>query len=202
MNNLIRSLGASVLAFPAVAALPAHATPATYVVDVEHSSVNFSVRHLVTKVRGRFTKFEGTITFDPSRPNEAKVSGAIDAASVDTNVAERDKDLRSSRFFDVEKFPRIEFASTKLDMSGDGGKSGQLHGTLTMHGVTKPVVLDVTYAGEATDPWGNRRAGFSGTTVLNRKDFGLTWNETLETGGVLVGEEVEITIEVEGTLKE
>ena len=179
---------------------PAHAV--TYKVDPEHTSVAFTVRHLLTKVKGRFDRFEGTITLDPAHPEQAKAAGSIDVASVNTNVEERDKDLRSERFFDAAKFPKIIFVSTKAsDISADR-KRGKLHGKLTMHSIERPVVLDVEFLGEAQDPWGNKRAAFTATTTINRKDFGLTWNETLETGGVLVGDDIQIEIDAEALIEE
>jgi polyisoprenoid-binding protein YceI len=182
--------------------LPAAVFAKTYKVDPEHTNVGFRVRHLFTTVKGRFDKFEGQIVFDPAHPEQTKVQGSIDVASVNTNVAERDKDLRSPRFFDAAKYPAITFVSsgtatiTKDNQTGQ--ISGTLNGKLTIHGVERPVMLDVSYLGEGKDPWGNVRAGFSARTKINRKDFGLSWNETLETGGLLVGEEVEIEIDAEG----
>jgi polyisoprenoid-binding protein YceI len=192
------------LAFAFVSGLtvPVAAPAASYKVDPEHTSVTFTVRHLLTKVKGRFDRFEGRITLDPAHLEQAKVEGTIDVASINTNVEERDKDLRSARFFEVEKFPKISFTSTKISDINPDKKGGKLHGKLTMHGVERPVVLDVSYLGEAKDPWGNLRAGFTAATMIHRKDFGLTWNETLETGGVLVGDEIKIEIDVEGTVEE
>ena len=181
---------------------PGAALATTYKVDPEHTSVSFRVRHLFTQVKGRFDKFEGQVVFDPAHPDQTKVQGSIDVASVNTNVEERDKDLRSARFFDAEKYPKITFASTNVSGVNTGKKNGTLNGKLTIHGVEKPVVLEVTYLGEGKDPWGNVRAGFSARTTINRKDFGLTWNETLETGGVLVGDEVQIEIEAEGLVEQ
>jgi polyisoprenoid-binding protein YceI len=140
--------------------------------------------------------------FDPAHPEQTKVQGAIYVASVNTNVAERDKDLRSPRFFDVERYPKLTFTSTGVSGVDASKKLGKLFGTLRMHGVEKPVVLEVTYLGEGKDPWGNVRAGFAARTTINRKDFGLTWNETLETGGVLVGDEIQIDIEAEGLVEQ
>lgn len=177
---------------------PAGGTKAQwYKVDPEHTSVTFTVRHLLTKVRGRFDRFEGRIFFDPEHPERTKVEGSIDVASVNTNVEERDKDLRSPRFFDAEKFPKISFTSTKVTNISPDKKKGRLQGRLTIHGVERPVVLDVAYLGAAKDPWGNYRAAFTASTSINRKDFGLTWNEVLETGGVLVGDDVKIDLDVE-----
>lgn len=179
-------------------ALPAIAPAAEYKVDPSHTSVTFEIRHLFTTVRGNFRKFEGKIAFDPADPSKTKVEGTIDAASIDTNVEKRDAHLRGKDFFDVEKYPQITFASTKVISVDDKTKSGKLEGNLTMHGVTRPVVLDVAFLGEGKDPWGNTRAGFHAGTTINRKDFGLSWNETLETGSLLVGEEVKISLDVEG----
>jgi polyisoprenoid-binding protein YceI len=182
--------------------IPGAALATTYKADPEHTSVGFRVRHLFTQVKGRFDKFDGQIIFDPQHPEQTKVQGSIDVASVNTNVEERDKDLRSERFFDVAKYPKITFVSTGTSGIDATKKSGKLNGKLTIHGVEKPVVLEVSFLGEGKDPWGNVRAGFSAHTTINRKDFGLTWNETLETGGVLVGDEIQIEIEAEGTLEQ
>lgn len=164
--------------------------------DVVHSSVNFTVRHMVvSKVRGRFTKWEGTLAMDEKDPSGGQVEVVIDAASIDTGVLQRDEHLRSGDFFDVAHFPTIAFKSTRVEKAGAGAL--KVTGDLTMHGVTRPVALDVEYAGSTKDPWGGVRAGFSATASLDRKDFGLTYNQLLETGSVLVGETVEIAIEAE-----
>jgi len=164
--------------------------------DQVHSSVNFTVRHMVvSKVRGRFAKWDGTLAMDESDPSGGSVEVSIDAASIDTGVAQRDGHLKSPDFFDVERYPAIAFRSTRVEQVGAGAL--KVTGDLTMHGVTRPVVLDVEYAGSAKDPWGGVRAGFSARATLDRKDFGLTYNQVLETGGVLVGETVEIAIEAE-----
>lgn len=183
-----------------LAVLAGRVSAASYQVDVAHTSVTFHVRHLFTKVMGRFDKFEGKIEFDPAKPAEAKVEGSIDAASINTNNEKRDAHLRSKDFFDVEEFPKITFVSTKV--AEVDGQRGKLHGNLTIHGVAKPVVLDVEYLGTGSDPWGNKKSGFSAKTKINRKDFGLAWNETLEAGGVLVGDEIEIEIAAEGNVAE
>ena len=181
--------------------LPPAATATTYKVDPSHTSVSFRIRHLFTQVEGRFTAFSGTIEFEPDAPAKTRVSGEIDASSIDTNNQKRDKHLRSSDFFNVETYPKITFASTSASGIDVAGKKGKLHGELSMHGVKKSVTLDVEYLGSGTDPWGNRRGGFSAHTTLNRKDFGLNWNEALETGGFLVGDEVEIRLSVEGLVE-
>jgi len=187
-------LAASLLSLPARAA--------TYKVDPGHTSVTFLVRHLLTNVEGRFRTFEGQIVFDPAAPEKTVVKGSIDVSSIDTNVAKRDDHLRSAEFFDGAKFPKIEFASTSVSDVDATKRAGKIHGNLTIHGVTKPVVLDAQFLGAATDPWGNKKGGFSASTTIDRKDFGLTWNKTLDTGGLLVGDEVTIRINVEGDVQE
>jgi polyisoprenoid-binding protein YceI len=180
-----------------LALAPGPSPAGTYKVDAEHTSVTFRVRHLLTYVEGRFGTFEGSLDFDPADPSTAKVRGSIDVASIDTNVKERDEHLRSADFFSAAEHPKITFESTKVsDVDADATR-GKIHGNLTIRGVTKAVVLDAAYVGQATDPWGNAKAGFSATTKINRKDFGLGWNKTLETGGVLVGDEIEIRIDAE-----
>ncbi len=164
--------------------------------DLVHSSVGFSVRHLVvSKVRGKFAKWSGTIRMDEHDLARAEVDVSIETASVDTGVEQRDNHLRSPDFFDVEKFPQLRFTSKKVEALG--GDELRVTGDLTMHGVTREVTLEVEHAGRAKDPWGGARAGFSARTTLDRKDFGLGWNQLLEAGGVLVGERVDIEIEVE-----
>jgi len=166
-------------------------------IDPEHSSVGFSVRHLFTRVQGSFREFSGSIAFDEANLAASRVTASIRAESVDTNVAARDKDLRSARFFDVEKFPTLEFRSTGFEKLQ--GSRVRLKGELTMHGVTLPVVLDAEFLGKGKDPWGNLRYGFRATTTVSRKEFGMQWNEVVETGGVLVGDDVEITLDIEAT---
>jgi polyisoprenoid-binding protein YceI len=179
--------------------LSANAQAVVWNVDKAHTNVGFSVSHLFTSVQGRFDRFDGTIEFDPENPGVAVVKGTIEAASINTNNEKRDKHLRSPDFFDVEKFPTLSFESTGGIVNSQG-KQGQLPGRLTIHGVTKDVVIAVEYLGTAKDPWGNTRAGFRGTITINRKDYGLNWNEALETGGFLVGDEIEIRIDAEGAL--
>ncbi|HVM96527.1 MAG TPA: YceI family protein [Candidatus Acidoferrales bacterium] len=169
-----------------------------YKVDPDHTSVSFRVRHLFSAVKGRFDKFDGEIEFDPTKPEATKVTGSIDVASINTNVAERDKHLRSKDFFDVANFPKITFASTGVTDLDSTKKAGKMQAKLTIHGVEKPVVLEVSFLGEVKDPWGNVKAGFAANTTINRKDFGLTWNQALETGGALVGDDVQIEIDAEG----
>lgn len=166
-----------------------------YTIDTGHSSVNFKIRHLVSKTTGKFEKFKGTINYEKGKPESWKVDAEIDANSINTNEPKRDAHLRGPDFFDVKKYPKLTFKSTKV-LDADDEKA-KLQGDLTMHGVTKPVVLDVELGGEGTDPWGNKKVGFTATTKVNRKDFGLNWNKALETGGLLVGDDVEINLEIE-----
>ena len=171
----------------------------TWNIDTVHSAIAFSVRHMVVaKTRGRFTKWSGVLKFDAANPAGSSVEVKIDPASIDTNEAQRDGHLRSPDFFDVAKFPEAGFKSTRLEPAGDDRY--QIHGDLTLHGITRPVVLDATFEGEGKDPWGGTRVGFSATTSIERKQFGLEWNKALETGGVLVGEKVELQLEVEAVL--
>lgn len=179
-------------------ALPVASSAARYRIDPAHTSVVFRVRHLFTSVAGRFTKFDGTIDFDPKHPEKTRVEGWIDAASIDTNNEKRDKHLRSEDFFHVSKYPKITFSSTGVRDIDRKRLTGKLEGQLTIRGATRPVVLDVSFLGEGTDPWGNRRAGFHAETTIDRTEFGLKWNEVLETGGFLVGDEVRIEIDAEG----
>ncbi len=168
----------------------------TWAPDLVHSSIGFSVRHMVvSKVRGKFTRWTGTIRMDENDLARTQVDVAIETAGVDTGVEQRDNHLRSADFFDVEKFPAMAFKSTSVEKAPDG--SLRLFGNLTLHGVTKPVTLEVEFAGSQKDPWGGTRAGFSARTSLDRRDFGLTYNQLLETGGVLVGEKVDVDIEIE-----
>jgi polyisoprenoid-binding protein YceI len=188
--------------FLVLVALAAPASAASFEVDAAHTTVGFSVRHLFTSVQGRFNEFQGKIEFDPANPATAKVEGTIRTTSINTSNEKRDTHLRSADFFDVEKFPEIKFVSTGVKNVDAAAKTGKLEGLLTIRDQARPVVLDVAFLGEGKDPWGNAKAGFTATTTINRKDFGLAWNETLETGGVLVGDEVTITINVEGNLVE
>lgn len=168
----------------------------TWNIDTSHSGVHFSVRHMViAKVRGAFNRFSGVVELDEQNPAASKVSVRIDAASIDTREEKRDAHLRSADFFDVEKYPELTFESTKVEkLDGD---EYRVTGNLTIHGVTKEVVLAAESLGAGKDPWGNDRIAFSATTSVNRKDFGLTWNQALETGGVLVGEKIEISLDVQ-----
>ncbi|HEU5084328.1 MAG TPA: YceI family protein [Acidimicrobiales bacterium] len=167
----------------------------TYAIDPTHSRIGFVARHaMVTKVRGSFNEFEGTGFFDAENPAASHLTLTIQAASIDTRNADRDAHLRSNDFFDMDNHPEISFASTAVEPVGDD--TFRVTGDLTIKGVTKPVTVDFEYTGSAVDPYGNQRIGLEGTTTVNRKDWGVSWNAALETGGVLVGEKVTLEFEV------
>jgi len=188
MNRLF---AASLLA----AAVAAPASADTFVVDRAHSSTTFSIRHLMSRVNGRFDDFTGTITGDPAKPAEAQVEFTIKAASIDTDQEGRDKHLRSADFFDAEKFPEITFKSSKITAAGKD--KFNVAGTLTMRGVSKEVTLPVTYLGSLVDPNKNEKFGFEATTTLNRKDFGIIWNKALDAGGTVLSDEVNVTVNLQ-----
>jgi len=169
-------------------------------IDASHTGAHFSVRHLmVSNVRGEIHVASGSLTYDAAKPEAAKLEVTLDAKSIDTRDAKRDEHLRSADFFDAEKFPTITFKSKSVKKDG---KALAVTGDLTIHGTTKEVVLEIEEIhGPSKDPWGGTRIGASATTKVNRKDFGLVWNMALETGGVIVGEEVKITLEAEFTQK-
>ena len=168
----------------------------TWQIDNAHSEVTFSVRHMmISKVRGRFNSFRGTIDFNEAEPARSTVNVEIDVDSIETRDAQRDGHLRSADFFDVANYPLMTFVSTRVEPTSNN--TGRIVGDLTIRGVTREVVLDVEYAGQSKSPWGSTSAGFHAETKINRKDWGLNWNQALETGGILVGEEVTITIELE-----
>jgi polyisoprenoid-binding protein YceI len=168
----------------------------TWQIDPAHSEIQFSARHMmISTVRGRFKRFSGTIEADEQNPTTAQVEVQIDAASIDTGDDKRDTHLRSPDFLNVEQYPYITFKSTKVEQRD--ATHGQLTGDLTIRDVTKPVILEVEYAGMAKSPWGAISAGFSAHTRINRKDWGLNWNVALETGGWLVSDEIRVDIEVE-----
>ena len=167
----------------------------TYNIDKAHSEVTFQVRHLLTKVRGRFSDFDGTIEYDEEQPENSHVNAAIQATSIDTSERDRDNHLRSADFFDVEKYPTLTFTSGAI--ARKRSNDFELTGDLTIHGVTRPVTFGVTLLGKAKDPWGNERIAFEAETTINRKDYGLNWNAALETGGFLVGDEVKISLSVQ-----
>ena len=171
-------------------------TTSSWNLDTVHSGINFTVRHMVvSKVRGRFARFSGTVALDESDLTRSSVEATIDAASIDTGTAQRDDHLRSADFLDVERFPEIRFLSTRIEkVSGDRYR---LTGELTIHGVTRSVALEAEYGGRGKDPWGNERVGFTAKGAIDRKDFGLVWNQALETGGVLVSARVDLELEVQ-----
>jgi polyisoprenoid-binding protein YceI len=171
-------------------------TNETWQVDAAHSSVSFAVRHMViSKVRGRFTKWNAKLALDVANLSRSSVEVDIDAASIDSGVADRDAHLRSPDFLDAAKHPTLRYASRRVEVAGKDRL--RVVGDLTIRGVTREVALDVEYGGLGKDPWGNLRAGFTAQASVNRKDFGLTWNQALETGGVLVADRVDIEIELQ-----
>ena len=178
-------------------AIPAFASASTWNIDPDHSNVGFKVRHLmVSNVKGSFDKHSGTIDINDKDITKSKVEVTIDTTSINTNVQKRDEHLRSADFFDVAKYPTMTFVSKKVAKAGEDKL--KITGDLTLHGVTRQVVLDVDgLSKDSKDPWGNIRRGATASTKINRKDFGLVWNKALETGGVTVGEEVTITLEIE-----
>jgi polyisoprenoid-binding protein YceI len=165
-------------------------------IDQSHSHIQFSARHMmISKVRGNFERFDGTVEADEHNPTAAKVDVRIEAASINTKDANRDNHLRSPDFLNAEQFPYLTFKSTRVEQVD--AENAKLYGDLTIRDVTRPVVLKVEYQGQSQSPWGTTVAGFSASTKINRKDWGLTWNVALETGGMLVGEEITIDIELE-----
>jgi polyisoprenoid-binding protein YceI len=172
------------------------AKTSTWNIDPTHSVVEFKVKHMmISNVRGRFTKVNGVLTFDESRPENSRAEATIEVGSIETGDPQRDGHLKGADFFDVEKFPTMTFRSTGVKAAGEGGT---VEGELTIHGVTRKVVLAVEGpTAPAKDPWGHTRVAVSGTTKISRKEFGLTWNAALETGGVLVGDDVSIALDVQ-----
>jgi polyisoprenoid-binding protein YceI len=175
---------------------PAIATT-TWNLDPAHSVAEFKIKHMmISNVKGQFTGITGVLTLDEADVTNSRIEASIDAASIQTREAQRDAHLKSADFFDVEKFPTLHFKSGRVTRTGDGELA--VEGDLSIHGVTRPVVFAVEGpTPPAKDPWGNIRIGLSATTKISRKDFGLTWNAALETGGILVGDEVTITLDVE-----
>jgi polyisoprenoid-binding protein YceI len=168
----------------------------TWNIDKTHSIVEFAVKHLVvTTVKGHFREFAGSALIDEANPENSSVTASIDVASVDTNVADRDAHLRSDDFFNAEQYPKITFKSTRVEPVN--GERAKVYGELTIRDVTKQVVLDTEYEGQVDDPWGNRRAAFTATTQISRKEFGVKWNQLVETGGAVVSDTIKITLHVE-----
>ncbi len=174
---------------------PAVATKTTWKLDPTHTSVEFSAKHLmITTVKGTIADIEGTINVDERNPQNSSVEATLKTASIDTRTDQRDQHLRSADFFDVEKFPEIKFRSTRIEGNQESFK---LTGDLTIRDVTKPIALDVEFEGRNRDPWGGERIGFSAKGKIDRREFGLTYNQVLETGGVVVGNDIKINLEVE-----
>jgi polyisoprenoid-binding protein YceI len=184
----------------ALTATPALAAPETYTIDPAHSAIGFSIRHLFSRVPGRFTKFEGKIVLDREDWSKSTVQASIDAASVDTNEPARDKHLRSDAFFDVAKNPKISFQSTVVKQVA--ANKLQVSGNLTIRGTTKPAILDVDALGFGPAYGGGYRGGFEAHTKVNRQDYGVAWNDVVEGGGAVLGDEVDITINVEAVKEE
>jgi polyisoprenoid-binding protein YceI len=193
--NLSRTAIAASLA--AVVSLPASAATSNWQIDPAHSSAQFAVRHLaISTVRGAFSKVTGTVALDDQDVSKSIVDVTIDVASVDTRQPDRDNDLRSDKFFDVAHFPSITFKSKKVEQSAPGKL--KVTGDLTIRGITKEVVLDVDGpTAPMKDPWGNQRVAANASTKINRQDYGVKWNATLDNGGVVVGDDVSIVIDVE-----
>jgi len=165
-------------------------------IDPTHTSIEFSVKHMMfTTVRGQFRSFDGNLSIDPHNPTNSRVEGSIDVASIDTGEEQRDAHLRSGDFFDVENYPKMFFRSTRIEPLG--ANQYKVYGEMTIKDVTREIVFHIADEGQGQDPWGNQRRGISAETKLNRKDFGLTWNVALETGGWLVGDEIKVSIELQ-----
>jgi polyisoprenoid-binding protein YceI len=180
---------------PVPTASDAHALTGTYALDATHTRIGFVARHaMVTKVRGAFNEFEGTATLDFDDVSRSTASVTITAASIDTRQAQRDAHLRSNDFLAMDEFPTITFVSTAARQTGD--EEFELDGDLTVRGVTQPVTVPFVFEGTAKDPYGNTRVGFEGSVVINRKDFGVSYNAALETGGVLISDKVTLEFEV------
>lgn len=188
---LLVALAAALL----VAAPFASAAPTTYVIDPNHTSAEFSIRHLFSKVPGRFQKVAGTIVYDPANPAGSSVKAEIDATTITTANEKRDGHLKSEDFFDVAKYPTLTFESTAVAAAGENKL--KVDGNLTMHGITKPVTLDVTFLGAGPGMGGRQVSGFEAVTKVNRKDFNIVWNRNLDQGGTLLGDDVDIKINVE-----
>ena len=187
----------SILTTVAAVAISASAFAAdSFVVDRNHSEANFQVRHLVSRVSGKFDDFSGAIVIDRSKPSDSSVEFTIKTASIDTGVNDRDKHLRSADFFDADKFPGITFKSTSVKPAAKKD-TYDVTGTFTMHGVTKTITLPVEFLGFIKDPRGNERAGFTTHITLNRRDYGINWNRALDAGGTLLSDDVDITVNIE-----
>jgi polyisoprenoid-binding protein YceI len=169
-----------------------------WTVDPAHSSIDFTIRHMmISKVKGSFGSFDAEIDADPQDLTTAKVQFSIDLSSIDTKNTDRDNHLRTADFFDVENNPKLTFESTSITKKGDGEYS--VTGNVNLHGVTRPETFNVSFEGAGKDPWGNEKVGFSGTGTLKRSDYGLTYNAALETGGVLLGDDVKVSLEIQAS---
>ncbi len=165
-------------------------------IDPVHTHIQFSARHMmISKVRGEFERFSGTVNLDEEHPERTSVFMQIEAASINTRNVDRDNHLKSPDFLNAAQYPYLTFQSTRVERTGE--HTARLYGDLTIRDVTRPVVLEVAFVGKAKSPWGTVSAGFSGQTTINRKEWGLTWNQALETGGVLVGDEIAVDVELE-----
>ena len=200
MGQLFSRIGVTA-GLAAALSLPAAAVTSTWQIDPAHSAAQFAVKHLaISTVRGAFTSVKGTIQLDDKDVIKSSVDVTIDVNSVDTRQPDRDKDLRSDHFFDAEHFPTITFKSKRVEQVSPGKL--KITGDLSIHGITKEVVLDVDGpTAPVKDPWGNQRMGINATTKINRQDFGVKWNATMDNGGVVVGDDVSITIDAEMILK-
>lgn len=189
MKKPLAVLGLAALIAPAALAAD------TWTIDRAHSEVSFQVRHIVTNVRGQFNDYEATIVTDAAKPESSSVTFKIKAASVDTQNEKRDAHLRTPDFFAVEQYPEITFKSTAIKPTGQD--TFEVTGDFTLRGVTKQITLPVKFLGSVKDPWGNEKAGFEVSTVINRKDYGVNWNKALDQGGFLLADEVRISINLE-----
>ena len=191
-----RILTAAVLtAAVALPAAPRAQAAEAYTIDKGHSEVSFQVRHLLTNVRGRFNDFEGTIDLDPANLEKSSVDFRIKAASIDTDLPDRDQHLRGADFFETDKYPEITFKSKSIKAAGKDRYD--VTGTFTMHGVSREITLPVTFHGTAKDPWGGTRAGFETEATLDRKEYGIVWNKALDAGGTILSDEVKVAINLE-----
>jgi polyisoprenoid-binding protein YceI len=176
--------------------VPLFAAPEAFTADPKHSGAEFKIRHMMSNVGGKFTEFAGSANLDKANPAASSVEFTIQAASIDTASADRDKDLKSANFFEVEKFPTITFKSKKITPTKTKD-TYDVTGDFTLHGVTKQITIPVAFLGFGKDPWGNERAGFELNTTLNRKDYGMNWNKALDQGGYLLADDVKINVNLE-----
>ena len=193
MKVFLNLIAAALIAGSAFAAEP-------FAVDKAHTEATFQIRHLVSRITGKFDDFAGNVAIDRANPSASSVEFTIKSTSIDTGNENRDKDLRSANFFEVDKFPEISFKSTSIKASSKKDVY-DVTGTFTMHGVTKTITLPVEFGGFIKDPWGNERAGFGIHTSLNRKDYGINWNKVLDNGGTMLSDDVDININIEAVKK-